>query len=83
MCIIFIAQFIASAVNLKQSFNQEEFDSLFDWINELIDTLMKNLNDKNAIIRKNCYKGIGNISLLLKNEFSIPIDDQEYYFRSK
>ncbi len=60
---------------MNQEFNYDEFNSLFEWINELTETLIKNVCDKNPIIRKHSYKGIGNISLLLKNQFSLPDND--------
>ena len=47
----------------------ESLSGLFDWIHTLIDILLSNISDKSHWIRKHCFKGIGNISLLLKFSF--------------
>lgn len=69
ICIVFISQLISSIINLKQILNKENYENLFDWIQNLIDTLINNINDKYPLIRKHCLKGLGNISLLLKYDF--------------
>lgn len=70
MAIIFIAQFISSSITLKPgAITVDTLSGLFNWIHSLIDILLSNISDKSPWIRKLCFKGIGNISLLLKFSF--------------
>ena len=77
VAIIFIAQFISSSITLKPGMiTLDSLSGLFDWIHSLIDILLANISDKSPWIRKHCFKGIGNISLLLKFSFkSLLISD--------
>ena len=70
VAIIFISQFISSSITLKSgTITIDTLSSLFEWIHSLIDILLSNITDKSPWIRKHCFKGIGNISLLLKFSF--------------
>jgi len=70
VAIIFISQFISSSITLKSgTITLETLSGLFDWIHSLIDILLSNLSDKSSWIRKHSFKGLGNISLLLKFSF--------------
>ncbi len=64
-----ISQFISSSFfHSKEKLTHNNIESVFEWINSLIDILLDNIGEKNDLIRKHCFKGIGNISLLLKYE---------------
>lgn len=87
VAVIFIAQFISSSITLKPgTITLDSLTGLFDWIHSLIDTLLFNIADKSPWIRKHCFKGIGNISLLLKFSFKtlvVPDSNPEQGFDEK
>lgn len=70
VAIIFVSQFIASVITLRNcSITAENLQSLFEWIHSLIEILLVNAEDKAALIRKHCLKGLGHVSVLLKYNF--------------